>query len=165
MDKRADVDLGDPAVQRIVKHYLHNCHVLVLIVQPNCRTTGRPSYFNAQVNYTTWLKHHNEDLPHIKFCGTAAIIQDNLGRYFLREQPTGTWVDQIDPWPTLANKSHIAKTNIDQCATGLKTADGMYIKKPTEIMSNDTLLLQPFRRFKCSGDHKHGSLVTLKTLQ
>ena len=27
LDKRANDDLGDPSVQRVITHYLHNCHV------------------------------------------------------------------------------------------------------------------------------------------
>ena len=119
LDKKTNVDLGKPTIQRIIIHYLHNCHVETVILQPNCRTTGLPSYFNAQVNYETWLLHHNEDLPHIKFCGRIAILQDDLKRHYLREQPRGTWVDEIEPWDKLILRPNTVKTHFDQCAAGL----------------------------------------------
>eukprot|EP00959_Pyramimonas_sp_CCMP1952_P115595 2416499-Pyramimonas_sp.AAC.1 len=71
-------------------HYLDVCFVKVVILQPSCRTTGLPSYFNAKVNYDTWHEHHQEDLPHIKFCGKVAVRQNYLRRFHFREQPVGT---------------------------------------------------------------------------
>ena len=87
LDKRSYVDLGDRRVQDAVMHFIDTCFVNVVILQPNCRTTGLPSYFNSQVNYDTWYEHHEEDLPHIKFCGEVAVRQDDLQRFYLREQP------------------------------------------------------------------------------
>ena len=45
--------LGDPATQRAINHYLDVCDVLVTILQPNCRSTGRNSYFNSMMHYDT----------------------------------------------------------------------------------------------------------------
>ena len=58
LGKRSYVDLGDRRVQDAVMHFIDVCFVKVVILQPNCRTTGLPSYFNAQVNYDTWYEHH-----------------------------------------------------------------------------------------------------------
>ena len=155
LDKTTNVDLGDPTIQRAVDHYLDTCYVRVAILQPSCRTTGPPSYFNAQANYNTWKAHHKEDLPHIMFCGWVAMKQDDLGRWYLREQPTGTWVDEIQPWKELAQRNHIVSIGIDQCATGLRDDFGDYIKKPTDITSNDETILKPFATFRCNGSHVH----------
>eukprot|EP00959_Pyramimonas_sp_CCMP1952_P104516 2184656-Pyramimonas_sp.AAC.1 len=92
------------ASQDAVMHYLDVRFVRAVILQPNYRTIGLPFYFNAQVNYDTWYEHHKQDLPHIKLCGKVAMRQDDLRRFDLREQPVGTWVDQIPPWTTLANR-------------------------------------------------------------
>eukprot|EP00959_Pyramimonas_sp_CCMP1952_P101938 2131854-Pyramimonas_sp.AAC.1 len=61
------------------------------MLQPSCRTTGPPSYYTCKVNHSTWEQHHKEDLPHITYCGKIAVTQDNARRWFIREQPTGTW--------------------------------------------------------------------------
>eukprot|EP00959_Pyramimonas_sp_CCMP1952_P045467 949867-Pyramimonas_sp.AAC.1 len=87
LDKRSFVDLGNKNVQDAAMHYLGAYFVKVFILQPNCRATGLPSCFHAQVNYDTWHEHHKEDLPHTKFCGKVAIRQDDLRRLYLREQP------------------------------------------------------------------------------
>eukprot|EP00959_Pyramimonas_sp_CCMP1952_P446398 9346388-Pyramimonas_sp.AAC.1 len=104
LDKRTFVDLGNKDIQDAVMHYLDVCFVKVVILQPNCRTTGSPSYCNAKVKYDTWHEHHSEDLPDIKFCGEVAVRQNDLRRFYLREQPVGTLVDQIPPWTTLVKK-------------------------------------------------------------
>jgi len=66
LDLVTGYDLGDPKMQRTIYRYLRTCHVLVAILQPSCRSTGRNSYYNALINRDTWLKHHREDLPHIQ---------------------------------------------------------------------------------------------------
>ena len=38
VDLTTGCDLGDPQVQKAVKHYLETCNVLVVFLQPNCRT-------------------------------------------------------------------------------------------------------------------------------
>eukprot|EP00959_Pyramimonas_sp_CCMP1952_P109761 2296003-Pyramimonas_sp.AAC.1 len=66
LDLCSFVDFGNKDVQDAAMHYLDGCVVNVVMLQPNCRTTGLLSDFNAQVNYDTWHEHHKEDLPHIK---------------------------------------------------------------------------------------------------
>ena len=158
LDKTCHVDLGNREVQRVVIHYLNTCTVTTVVLQPNCRTTRLPSYFNAQVNYETWLEHHKEDLPHITFCGVVATLQYDKDRYFLREQPTGTWVDEIEPWKILSCRDNLLKINIDQCMTGLKDSYGIPIKKPTEMYANHPALLDPFNKYKCDGSHYHSQV-------
>ena len=68
LDLVSGCDLVDPMVQRAVDHYLETCHVLVTVLQPNCRTIGRNSYYIAAMHHDTWSRHHEEDLPHIRYC-------------------------------------------------------------------------------------------------
>eukprot|EP00959_Pyramimonas_sp_CCMP1952_P331209 6935807-Pyramimonas_sp.AAC.1 len=92
--------------------------------EPICRTIGLPSHFNAKVNYDTWHEPHKEELPHNKLCGKVAARQNYLRRSYLREQPVGTWVDQIPPWTTLANSKGTCKAYMHQCTTGLHDSRG-----------------------------------------
>eukprot|EP00959_Pyramimonas_sp_CCMP1952_P156955 3282115-Pyramimonas_sp.AAC.1 len=61
------------------------------MLQPSCRTTGAPSYYNYKGNRKTWEQHRKEDLPHITYCGKIAVAPDDARRWFMREHPTGTW--------------------------------------------------------------------------
>eukprot|EP00959_Pyramimonas_sp_CCMP1952_P299119 6256921-Pyramimonas_sp.AAC.1 len=119
------VDRGNNEVQDAVMHYSEVWFVDVVILQSNCRRTWPPSYFNTKVNYVTRHEHHKEDLPRIKYCGRAAVRQDDLRRFYLREQPVGTWVDEIPPWTTLAKREDTRKVNMDQCTTGLRDSHGV----------------------------------------
>eukprot|EP00959_Pyramimonas_sp_CCMP1952_P102315 2140319-Pyramimonas_sp.AAC.1 len=105
-------------------HYLDVSFVSIVILQPNSRTTGLPSYINAQVNSDTWYEQHKEDLPHIKIYGQVAIRQNDLRWIYLREQPVGTWVDQIPPLTALAKCTGTCKVNLDQRTTGLRDSHG-----------------------------------------
>eukprot|EP00959_Pyramimonas_sp_CCMP1952_P040393 844660-Pyramimonas_sp.AAC.1 len=51
LDKRSHVALGIKDVQHAVMRCLDVCFANVVMLQPNCRTTGLPSYFNSQVNF------------------------------------------------------------------------------------------------------------------
>ena len=84
------------------------------------------------MNHETWLNHHQEDLPHLQYCGKVALKQIQLGRYFLREQPVGTWIDQIEPWPKVQTYEIVVTQNMDQCMAGTEDDYGRPVQKPTE---------------------------------
>eukprot|EP00959_Pyramimonas_sp_CCMP1952_P388589 8142425-Pyramimonas_sp.AAC.1 len=152
LDKRSFVKLGNKDVQGSVMHYLGVCFVNIVTPQTSRRTTGLPSYFKSHVNYGTCHANHEEDLPHIKFCGRVAIRQKDPRGFCSREQPVGTWVDQIPPWTTLATCKGTCNMNMDQ-----RDSHGVLVRKPTEIMANRRLLLTPFERRRCAGHHQHAS--------
>eukprot|EP00959_Pyramimonas_sp_CCMP1952_P397768 8334513-Pyramimonas_sp.AAC.1 len=76
LDKRTFVDLGNKEVQDAAMHYLDVCFVKVVILQPSCRMTGLPSYFNPKVHCGTGHEHHKEGLSHTKYCGKVAVRQN-----------------------------------------------------------------------------------------
>ena len=73
LDLNTQCDLGDPATQKAIDHYLDVCHVRGAVLEPHCRSVGRPSYFNAKGNPFTWSNHFEEDLPHLRYCGKVAL--------------------------------------------------------------------------------------------
>ena len=150
-------DLGDPATQRALNHYIDTCYVLVLILQPNCRTTGRFSHYNAIHHYDTWHKHHLEDKPHISYCGSVALRQMKHKRFWEREQPAGTWIDHVEPWPQVCSDPSVVYIIMDQCMTGAIDDQGWPVKKPTEWASNSMTLIKPLNEYHCDGSHHHGN--------
>ena len=48
---------------------------------------------------------------------------------------------------------------VDQCRLGLKTKEGLPAMKPTVLVSNSEILLEPFQNLRCKGNHVHGHLV------
>ena len=165
LDKvKTKVDLGCAKVQRVIEHFMETCYVLVAVLEMNCRSTGPRSYLNAQINPETWNEHHKTDLPHIKFCGRIAMIQDDLDRFWMREQPSGTWVDEIYPWTQVIRQPGFNKVTFDQCMTGLKDSKGTPMKKPTEIAANDDELLIPFAKYTCDGRHDHSQIACNREL-
>ena len=87
LDLITGCDLGDPMTQKAINHYLDVCYVMVTVLQPICRSV---------MNYNTWNKHYQEDLPHLQYCGQVALKQMKMGRYFIREQLAGVQLDHID---------------------------------------------------------------------
>eukprot|EP00959_Pyramimonas_sp_CCMP1952_P148850 3113808-Pyramimonas_sp.AAC.1 len=47
------------------------------------------------------------------FGGKATIRQIDLRRFYLREQPVGTWVDHRPPWTSLPTCKGTCKVNMD----------------------------------------------------
>ena len=157
LDLVTGCDLGDPAVQKAINHYLDVCYVMVTVLQPNCRTVGRNSYYNSVMYHDTWKQHHQEDLPHLQYCGQVALKQMKMGRFFLREQPVGTWIDDIEPWPEVQSDDTVVTQNMDQCMADAKVDDGTPVQKPTEWTANDLTLVEPMQRYVCDQSHIHAN--------
>ncbi len=155
LDLVTNCDLGDPATQKAINHYLDTCDVLVTVLQPNCRTVGRLSYYNSKMYTDTWSVHHQEDLPHLRFCGKVALKQMEMGRFFILEQPSGTWIDYIEPWPKVVCHDTVVTQSMDQCMTGAKDDYGIPVKKATEWTANCESLVAPMRKYICDGHHEH----------
>ena len=77
-----------------------------------------------------WNRHHQEDLPHIRYCGKVSLKQMSLKRFFLREQPVGTWIDDIDPWPKVRSDPSVTAQNMDQCMAGAVDGEGLPVMNP-----------------------------------
>ena len=156
MDLATGCDLGDAETQKPINHDLETCEVLVTILQPNCRSVGKLSYVNSVHHADTWNAHLMEDLPHIRYCGEVALKQMELGRYWIREQPAGSWIDTITPWPEAVAK-HVTDQRMDQCATGAKDCYGMPVKKATDWTTNHECLVRHMDVYTCDGTHYHGN--------
>lgn len=125
LDLVAGCDLGDPATQRAINHYLDMC---VAYWSPSCSRTAAPP---AETHITTlfitttrWSRHRQQDLPHTKYCGQVALTQIRKGWYFPREESLGTWIDDIPPWTTVGQRAPVFKVTMDQCMTGAADEDG-----------------------------------------
>ena len=86
----------------------------------------------------------------------VALKQMQLGRFFLREQPVRTWIDQIPPWTTVIKHASVVTQTMDQCMTGAKDEWDQPVMKPTEWTANSETLVAPMRRYFCDGTHIHG---------
>ena len=61
-------------------------------------------------------------------------------------------------WPRVAaliKELKLIEANFDGCALGVKTADGMLIKKPWRVMCNMSTLIGKLDGRKCIGEHEH----------
>ena len=73
------------------------------------------------------------------------------GRYFLREQPEGTWIDNIEPWPKVVCDPTVVSQMMDQCMTG-QQVDTISdweepVKKATEWTANSETFVAPIRKY------------------
>ena len=173
-DLITQIDLGREPDQAAALRYLDNHHVLALVMAPSCRALGPPSNLNYAINYDTWLRHYQEDKPHVRFCGTAALHQLAKGRHFFVEQPYPTWLVKEDPWPLVINHPGVATKVLDRCmvedsSAGAVDGDQLFNKKPTLVIASDEALVSPFDNLRCDGRHQHGenwgNTSKLKNLQ
>ena len=152
-------DLNDPLQQKRVLAYFARHKPLVAIMGPTCKPFGRLANYNYWHNYEGWLKSYREAAPHGRFCGEIALLQERNARYFLCEQPAHSWLFAEQPWPLVLAQPTTVQIEIDQCMLGLKTKEGLRAKKPTVLVSNTSLLLEPFHGCRCNGKHEHGHLI------
>ena len=85
-------DLNKTSEQRMVEHYYDTIKPLVSVSAPTCTPFGSWAHYNYYAHYDAWLKAYNDAAPHGKFCGRMALKQDNEGRFWLNEQPRGSWL-------------------------------------------------------------------------
>ncbi len=73
IDLTTGCDLSLPETQRAINHYLKECNVLVVVLQPNCRTVGSFAPLNKVINPSAWRRHHQENIKYgISFLGKHA---------------------------------------------------------------------------------------------
>ena len=148
-------DLGNAAHQSVVKKYVKDNQVLVVLMAPSCRTLGPTSNVNAAINFDTWLEHYEQDKPHIHFCGEIAMIQIDNTRFFFGENPWPTYLLKEGKWPTVTNHPTTRIEVVHQCRLGAKGPNKLPVKKPTMLISNSTIILEEFQDLKCDGKHQH----------
>ena len=152
-------DLNDTRQQNEVKKYFRKFKPLVAIMGPTCKPFGKLANYNYWHNYEAWLKSYQEAAPHGRFCGELALLQDDGNRYFICEQPKDSWLFTEQPWPIVMNRNNTTQVIFDQCRVGLRTKEGLLAMKPTVLVSNSEILLEPFRNLRCTGNHEHGHLI------
>ncbi len=92
----------------------------------------------------------------------------DLQRYWLREQPAGSWIDSIHPWSQIKEEGSpnnysyrkdrpMFAENMGQCMAGAVDRSGTPVQKRTQWAANSETLLAPMRKFKCDYNHYHGS--------
>eukprot|EP00974_Lingulodinium_polyedra_P042950 4124451-Lingulodinium_polyedra.AAC.1 len=64
----------------------------------------------------------------------------NHGRYVIREQPAGTWIDHIEPWDQVVTHVDVVTQCMDQRTTGAQDQYGNPVKKPTEWTTDSETL-------------------------
>ena len=96
-------DLNDKRTQDDVEYYITTYKPLVIVMAPSCTPFGAWARYNYYANYQGWLKSYQEAAPHGRFCGRMALKQTNQSRYWLNEQPEGSWLYYEAPWPEVIN--------------------------------------------------------------
>jgi hypothetical protein len=158
-DLVTDWDLNDPAQQREVERYFDAHKPLVAIMGPTCKPFGKLANLNYRINYEGWLESYHEAKPHGVFCGKIALKQMSAGRFFIVEQPEGSWLFAENPWPTVIKNENTVSIVIHQCVLGQKTKNGYHAKKPTALYANHPELLDPCNGCRCDGSHEHEPLM------
>ena len=75
---------------------------------------------------------HNDDTVDkllAQFAGQVVYAQllDELD--FVNEQPIGSYLYQVDPWPEVLKDPRVSSTRFDQCQLGQRNSQGQHVKK------------------------------------
>ena len=152
------VDLTDPQAQRMVKQYIAMAKPRVVVMGPICGPFGPLGNRNRVLHHEAWLKACETAVPLAQFCGEIAMCQLEAGRHVLVEQPYPSNLYLIDPWPEIRKHPKCLRVIFDQCQVG-QTSEGMPVKKPTELVATDEILLRRFSGKICHNEHQHIQLL------
>ena len=148
-------DLNSHENQAKVLEYIKRNRPLVAIMAPTCTPYGPMSNLVKHVAYDAWRRSLANARPHGRFCGTVAILMNELGLYFIAEQPHPSKLWEEPEWEKVMKTSTTVQVVIHQCAAGQKGPEGGYAKKPTRFVANHRTLLEPLTGFVCPGNHEH----------
>ena len=80
-------------------HYRKRFKVQVVIMAPICGPFGGWSRMNQQLYPETWREHYDYACVLGVFCAQVALVQDDDGLDWLAEQPVGSDLFNLPPWP------------------------------------------------------------------
>ena len=55
---------------------------------------------------------------------------------FVNEQPVGSYLYEVKPWPEVIQHPRVASVNFDQRQLGQRNSDGEPVKKPTQLVAS-----------------------------
>ena len=107
---------------------------------------------NRVINPATWQYNFDTvDGPLAQFTGEVALEQLAGNLDFVNEQPAGSYLYHIAPWPEVRRHPRVVSVIFDQCQLGQRNSKGQHVKKPIEW--NPRLALRPLpkemRRHSC----------------
>ena len=97
---------------------------------------------NKLINHSTYMRNlQTVDKPLAKFCADVTLEQfhDNLD--YVNEQPVGSSMYEVVPWPKVCAHPRFCKETFDQCQLGQRNSKGQPVKKSTELRASDPDLL------------------------
>ena len=153
------VNLNNQKDQFFTKQYIDTHHVLVVVMAPTCGPFGPMGRFVKHVTPDSWQRSYDQAAPHGRFCGVVAQMQLRKGLHFICEQPSGSDLYFEPPWPAVLNNPTVRQQRYDRCMAGLKAQygpnKGMSIKKASTMTASHEILLEPFVKLQCRGNHAH----------
>ena len=153
------VNLNNQKDQFLTKRYTDTHHVLVAVMAPTCGPFGPMGRFVKYVTPDSWQRSYDQAAPHGRFCGVVAQMQLKRGLHFICEQPSGSDLYFEQPWPAVLNNPTVRQQRYDGCIAGLKAQfgpnKGMSIKKASTMTASHEILLEPFVKLQCRGNHGH----------
>ena len=157
-DLVADIDLTKDDEQIAFWKYRIQRKPNVCVAAPMCRSFGGLSRLNRVKHHSTWQKNHDTvDKPLAHFAGMVAEAQLSDGLDFVNEQPVGSALYEVNPWPEILKHPRVSSINFDQCQLGQKNSNGISVKKPTQLVHSDENLIYYFKGLTCGRFPKRGN--------
>ena len=145
-------DLNDQHQQELILQYFRDHKPLVAVLSPRCSTFAAHSDLTYSIDPASWKEN---SAPHENFCGQLALQQDQESRFFILEQPAGSWLYEEYPWNIVCRLPSVTGVTIHQCMAGKKGPNGLPLKMPTDFLANHHFLLQELQSFQCDHSHVH----------
>ena len=154
-DATCGVNLLDNHDEMELYRYLRTIRPLVVVMSPQCTGTAGWRTVNESRGSATHDLNLRESIALGQICGKCAIIQLDGNRHFINELPVGSILYDLPEWQLVA-KYNITWVRFHGCMVGLRTADGLRLKKPEEVWASHEILIYRLRPLQCDGSHVHG---------
>ena len=113
--------------------YLERTQPHLGIMGPPCKGLKGLAPLNKVINRPAWLASRRLSIPLARLSGEVALYQLAVARHFLNEQPQGSDLYDIPPWPRVRVHPNVVICIMHQCmADNRCSRTGLLRKKPTE---------------------------------
>ena len=88
----------------------------------------------------------------------VAEYQLSQGLHFIAENPLGSELWELPTWRRILARDDVVRCTIHQCMVGLRDPETkLRVKKPTDFVASDEILVKNLRGLTCSKNHQHAT--------
>ena len=146
------IDLHDKKEVEGLWTYLRTRTPACGIISTPCAGLNGFSGLSRATHREGWDRSRHLSIPLGELGGQVALFQLKYGAHFIAENPQGSELWELPSWKAVLAHPRTKRCTMHQCMTNLRGPETkLRIKKPTDFVASDEILLKDLRPLVCNG--------------